>query len=122
MKLTAEEKPEGARAPASNVKAQEFSLRQSHPSGQSAPPRGTRREPLGTSVRVKLPQGLRLDSEEIVQYVGLWSSPSEFYREAIRNERNRWVDEAHRIKEQLDKGSQDPRRSDYLGQEEGEAT
>jgi Arc/MetJ-type ribon-helix-helix transcriptional regulator len=99
-----EEKPEGARAPKQDPALRAFSPQGSSSGGQSAPPKDAKQEPRGDSIRIKVPLGLRRDSEEKVQYLGYWSSPSEFYREAIRNWNSRWDDEIRRKKRQLGEG------------------
>ena len=116
------DRAKGARAPKRDPALRAFSPQGSHPEGQFTPPASTCRESPGKSIRVKLPAGLRRDLEDIVQHLDLWPNLTEFIRDAIRHERNRWIDEACRVKEQLEEGAHDPRRSNDLGQEKGEAT
>jgi hypothetical protein len=80
-----------------------FSLQESSLRSQKRPPKDTRRESLDSSIRVRIPKGLKEDVKEIVMYLGLWSNETEFIREAIRNERNRWIEEARKKKEQFEK-------------------
>ena len=68
---------------------------------------------MGTSIRVRLPMGLKRDVEDIVQYLDQWSSPTEFIRDAIRRHRNRWVDEMRSAREQLNR--EDDKRLDASG-------
>ena len=80
-----------------------FSLQESSLRSQKRPPKDTRRESLDSSIRVRIPRGLREDIKEIVVYLGLWPNETEFIREAIRSERNRWIEEARKKKERLEK-------------------
>jgi Arc/MetJ-type ribon-helix-helix transcriptional regulator len=119
---TPEKKPEGARAPKQDPALRAFSPQGSHPEGQFTPPASTRRRFLGKLAKARISEGLDRDVDDIVQNLDLWSSRADFFRDAIRRLRNRWIDEARGVKEELDKGSQDLRRSNDPGQEEGEAT
>jgi len=103
-----EKKPKGATTSTRDATLRGFSPQGSHLGGQFKPPARTRRGSLSGSVRVKLPVGLKRDVEDIVQFLDLWSNPTEFIREAIRHERNRWIDEARGVKEQLEEGAHDP--------------
>ena len=80
-----------------------FSLHESSSGSQNRPTKSTRRESLDSSIRVRIPRGLREDIKEIVVYLGLWPNETEFIREAIRSERNRWIEEARKKKERLEK-------------------
>jgi len=117
-----EEKSKRARVSRQDPAHEPFSPQGGHLGGQFKPPARTRRGSLSDSVRVKLPVGLKRDVGDIVQFLDLWSNPTEFIRDAIRHERNRWIDEARGVKEQLEEGARDPRRSNDPRQEEGEAT
>jgi hypothetical protein len=86
-----------------NSSSNAFSPQESNPRSQKRPTKDTRVESLDSSVRVRIPRGLKKDVKEIVMYLGLWSNEAEFVREAIRNERNRWIEEARKKKEQLEK-------------------
>jgi len=86
-----------------NSNSNAFSPQDSNPRSQKRPTKDTRMESLDSSVRVKIPRGLREDIKEIVAYLGLWPNETEFIREAIRNERNRWIEEARKKKEQFEK-------------------
>jgi hypothetical protein len=86
-----------------NSSSNEFSLQESSSTGQKRPTKDTHMESLDSSIRVRIPKGLKEDVKEIVMYLGLWSNETEFIREAIRNERNRWIEEARKKKEQFEK-------------------
>lgn len=70
-----------------------FSPQESHTGGQFRPLGSKQLKSPTTSVRVRLPAGLRRDIEEMVEYLGLWPNVTEFIREAIRRERDRRIDE-----------------------------
>ena len=86
-----------------NSSSNEFSPQESNPRSQKRPTKSTRRESLDSSLRVRIPRGLKKDVKEIVAYLGLWSNETEFIREAIRSERNKWIEEARKKKEQFEK-------------------
>ena len=86
-----------------NSSSNGFSPQESSSGSQERPTKSTRMESLDSSVRVRIPKGLKEDVKEIVMYLGLWSNEAEFIREAIRNERNRWIEEARKKKEQFEK-------------------
>jgi hypothetical protein len=86
-----------------NSSSNAFSPQESNPRSQGRPTKDTHMESLDSAVRVRIPRGLKEDVKEIVMYLGLWSNEAEFIREAIRNERNRWIEEARKKKEQLEK-------------------
>jgi len=86
-----------------NSSSNEFSPQESSSGGQKRPTKSTRMESLDSSIRVRIPRGLKEDVKELVAYLGLWSNEAEFIREAIRNERNRWIEEARKKKEQFEK-------------------
>jgi Arc/MetJ-type ribon-helix-helix transcriptional regulator len=91
----------GARATERDPALRASSPQGSHSEGQFRPPASTRRESLGESIRVKLPAGLRHDVEEIVECLGLWPNLAEFIRDAIRDKRDRWIEEARLRKKEL---------------------
>jgi len=86
-----------------NSSSNAFSPQESNPRSQERPTKDTRMGSLDSSVRVRIPKGLKEDVKEIVMYLGLWSNEAEFIREAIRNERNKWIEEARKKKEQFEK-------------------
>jgi len=86
-----------------NSNSNGFSLHESSSGSQKRPTKSTRMESLDSSIRVRIPRGLREDIKEIVVYLGLWPNETEFIREAIRSERNRWIEEARKKKERLEK-------------------
>jgi len=90
-----------------NSSSNAFSPQESNPRSQERPTKGTRMESLDSSIRVRIPRGLREDVKEIVMYLGLWSNETEFIREAVRNERNKWIEEARKKKERLEKEEAD---------------
>ena len=98
-----ENKLKRATAQEKNSDSNGFSLQESSLRSQKRPPKDTRRESLDSSIRVRIPKGLKEDVKEIVMYLGLWSNEAEFIREAIRSERNKWVEEARKKKEQFEK-------------------
>jgi len=106
-----EEKSKGARAPKQDPALRAFSPQGSHPEGQFTPPVSTRRRSLDKLAKARISEDLDRDVGDIVQNLDLWSSKAEFYREAIRMYRNRWIDEARWKKEQREGGTHDPRRS-----------
>jgi Arc/MetJ-type ribon-helix-helix transcriptional regulator len=59
---------------------------------------------VGDSIRIKLPAGLRRDIGDIVRYLGLWPNLTEFCRDAIRDKRDRCIEEARRVKAELEGG------------------
>jgi Arc/MetJ-type ribon-helix-helix transcriptional regulator len=97
--------PKGARAQEQDTAIRELSPPEDASEGHSKPSRNTREESaMGDSIRIKLPAGLRREIEEIVEYLGLWSNLTEFCRDAIRDKRDRWVEEARRVKAELEGG------------------
>jgi Arc/MetJ-type ribon-helix-helix transcriptional regulator len=56
------------------------------------------------SIKVRVPPTLLSDIEDIVEHLGRWSNRSEFVRDAIRDERDRWIEEARRVKAELEGG------------------
>jgi len=98
-----ENKLKRATAQEKNSDSNGFLLQESNPRSQERPTKDAHRESLDSSVRVRIPRGLKEDVKEIVAYLGLWSNEAEFIREAIRNERNRWIEEARKKKEQFEK-------------------
>jgi len=86
-----------------NSNSNEFSLQESSSSSQKRPTKDIRMESLDSSIRVRIPKGLKEDVKEIVTYLGLWSNEAEFIREAVRSERNKWIEEARKKKERLEK-------------------
>ena len=86
-----------------NSSSNAFSPQESSSGSQKKPTKDTRMESPDSSVRVRIPRGLKEDIKEIVMYLGLWSNEAEFIREAIRSERNRWIEEARKKKERLEK-------------------
>jgi hypothetical protein len=86
-----------------NSSLNEFSPQESSSGSQERPTKSTRVESLDSAVRVRIPRGLKEDVKEIVMYLGLWSNEAEFIREVIRSERNRWIEEARKKKEQFEK-------------------
>jgi Arc/MetJ-type ribon-helix-helix transcriptional regulator len=53
------------------------------------------------SIKVRVPPTLLSDIEDIVEYLGRWSNRSEFIRDAIRDERDRCIEEARLRKKEL---------------------
>ena len=94
--------PDSTSASKQDSAHQPFSLPERYARTPSVPRKRTHRESLGNSTSLKLTEGLEQDIDDIVQHIGLWSSKAEFYRDAIRRYRNRWIDEARRIKRQLE--------------------
>jgi Arc/MetJ-type ribon-helix-helix transcriptional regulator len=56
------------------------------------------------SIKVRVPPTLLSDIKDIVEHLGRWSNRSEFCREAIRDKRDRWIEEARRVKAELESG------------------
>ena len=94
----------GASAPTRDATLRGLSPPEGHGRGPSAPTPSASRGFLGHSIRVKISEGLDQDVDNIVQHVGLWPSKAEFIRDAVRRYRNRWIDEARRVKEQTEGG------------------